>query len=319
MVEMGTIERIDPHVVWPHEAHDFTPWLAENIDLLGAALGMDLELQSSEAPVGSFSLDILAHDLGSDRPVIIENQLESTNHDHLGKLLTYAAGYDAYAAVWLVRDFRDEHRQALDWLNQRTGEDTAFFGVVVEAIKIDGSRPAPQFRVVCMPNDWQKQAAGTGRAGAIAGNVSERGKRYREFLQDLVGTLQEQGSHWGGGKVWPKSYRDFPSGFGGIWYCGAFMQGGKKVKAEISIDRGDAAWNKRLFDSLREREETIQSQLPEPLVWYHTDDVNACRIRVERDGSIYDDPDRLAELHDWMVERLLKFREVFPRHLQELV
>ena len=289
------------------------------MERLGAALGMDLELQSSEAPVGSFALDILAHDLGSDRPVIIENQLEATNHDHLGKLLTYAAGYDAYAAVWLVREFRDEHRQALDWLNQRTGEDTAFFGVVVEAIRIDGSRPAPQFRVVAMPNEWQKQTAGAGRAGAIAGNVSERGERYREFFQDLVDTLQEHEQHWGGGKVGTKSYRHFRSGFGGIWYCAAFMQGGKKIKAEISIDRGDAAWNKRLFDRLKEREKTIQSQLEETLVWYHADGVKACRIRVERDGSIYDAPEKLEDLRDWMVERLLKFREVFTQHLRELV
>ena len=148
MVDLGAIERVDLREVWPHEAQDFTPWLAENLDKLGEALGLDLELQSAEAAVGPFSLDVLARDSGSDRPVIIENQLETSDHDHLGKLLTYAAGYDAYAVVWLTREFRDEHRAALDWLNQRTVEDTAFFGVVVEAWQIDGSRPAPHFRTV---------------------------------------------------------------------------------------------------------------------------------------------------------------------------
>jgi len=128
MVDLGTIEQVDLREVWPHEAQDFTPWLAENLDKLGEALGLDLELHESEAPVGPFFLDVLAHDRGNDRPVIIENQLGSTNHGHLGQLLTYAAGYDAGVIVWLTGDFQDEHRAALDWLNQRTGEDTAFFG-----------------------------------------------------------------------------------------------------------------------------------------------------------------------------------------------
>ena len=131
MVDLGTIEQVDLREVWPHEAQDFTPWLSANLDKLGEALGLDLELHESEAPVGPFSLDVLAHDRGNDRPVIIENQLGSTNHGHLGQLLTYAAGYDAGVIVWLTGDFQDEHRAALDWLNQRTGEDTAFFGVVV--------------------------------------------------------------------------------------------------------------------------------------------------------------------------------------------
>ena len=113
---------------------------------LGAALGLELELQSSEAPVGTLSLDLLARDTGTNRTVIIENQLEPTDHDHLAKLLTYAGGYDANVIVWVAKNFRDEHRQALDWLNQHTDEDTEFFGVVVEVWKIDGSRPTRSIR-----------------------------------------------------------------------------------------------------------------------------------------------------------------------------
>lgn len=111
---LSTIRRVELRNVWPNEATDFTPWLAENIGELGAALGLELGLRQREADVGGYSLDILAHDLNRDRPVVVENQLGSTDHDHLGKLLTYAAGFDANVVVWLTREFRDEHRQALD-------------------------------------------------------------------------------------------------------------------------------------------------------------------------------------------------------------
>lgn len=150
---LAKIERIvDLRATWPNEAQYFTPWLADNIGELGKVLGMDLELKGTEAAVGSYFLDILATDLNSRRPVIIENQLEATDHGHLGQLLTYAAGFDAGVVVWVTRDFRDEHRQALDWLNQRTDENTEFFGVVVELWRIGDSLPAPHFNLVAVPN-----------------------------------------------------------------------------------------------------------------------------------------------------------------------
>ena len=188
MIELSNLDAVDLREVWPNEARDFTPWLADNIEQLSAVLGMDLELRSPEAEVGAFSLDVLAHDLGNDRPVVIENQLESTNHDHLGKLLTYAARYDAQTVVWLVRELRPEHRAALDWLNQRTGEDTAFFGVVIEAWKIGDSLPAPRFNPVVVPNDCQKQMPGQDKNADVSG----KRLRYREFFQALIDTLREE-------------------------------------------------------------------------------------------------------------------------------
>ena len=158
MIEFDAIKKVDPRSIWKHEAHDFTPWLAENLNRLGEAIGIELELLEREADVGDFSLDLLAIDLGRNAPVIIENQLATTDHDHLGKLITYASGYDARVVVWVSTEIREEHRQALDWLNQRTDSNTDFFAVVVEVIQIGDSKPALQFRVAVSPNEWQKSA-----------------------------------------------------------------------------------------------------------------------------------------------------------------
>src|SRR5258708_38743796 len=131
--------------MWPKEAGNFTPWLADHLTALGEALGIELELPAREAPVGDFSLDILARDLGRNRPVIIENQLQPTDHDHLGKMLTYAAGDDASVVAWIAQEMREEHRQTLDWLNQHTDETIDFFCVILQVFKNDDSRPPLPF------------------------------------------------------------------------------------------------------------------------------------------------------------------------------
>ena len=175
--ELGMIEKVRLRSVWEHEAENFTPWLADNISLLGDALGMDIEVRAQETAVGIYWLDILAHDRENDRPVVIENQLGVTDHDHLGKLLTYAAGFDANTMVWVAGEFRDEHREALDLLNQRTGEDTQFFGIEMELSKIGDSLPAPNFKLVAIPRKWRnpKQRVGGGRS-----------ERHRAFYKELV-------------------------------------------------------------------------------------------------------------------------------------
>ena len=317
MMNLGNIQRVSLREVWPNEAQDFTPWLAGNIDKLGNALGMELEAQEAEAPVGPFSLDILARETGNGRPVIIENQLEPTNHDHLGKLLTYAAGYDAYAVVWLTREFRDEYRQALDWLNQRTGENTEFFGVVVEAWRIDDSRPAPHFNLVVTPNDWQKQSFSSVLQGGGTDNISERTERYRQFFQDLVDILREQHQFTNARKGGARSWYSFSSGSSKIGYWANFSQG-RIASVEVYIDRDDGEWNNGLFDRLMERKEGIEAALGEPLVWEPLETRRACRIAVRRPGSIDDDLETLEDVQQWMVDHLLNFKRVFGPHLAEL-
>ena len=315
-IQLATIDKVDLRMVWENEAADFTPWLGENLAALGEALGLDLELQAQEAPVGGFSLDLLAREPNTNRPVIIENQLETTDHDHLGKLITYASGYDANVVVWITREFKDEHRQALDWLNQRSGEDTEFFGVVVEVWKIDDSRPAPHFRVVSAPNDWQKSNVKI----RTTGEPSPQQERYQAFFQNLIDTLREEHSFTGARKGQPMSWYSFSAGHAQrVRYGANFHRDGARV--EVYIDNGDHDWNKEIFDQLSDRREEIQSAIQGDFEWNwdRLDARRASRISVERPGSINDEQKTLDEIHEWMVKNLLEFKRVFGPHLAELV
>ncbi|MDE2940629.1 MAG: DUF4268 domain-containing protein [Chloroflexota bacterium] len=314
--KLAKIERVpDLRGTWPNEAQHFTPWLADNIAELGAALGMDLELQQIEAPVGGYSLDILATDLSSNRPVIIENQLEATDHSHLGQLLTYAAGFDAEAVVWVTREFRDEHRQALDWLNQRTGEDTQFFGVAVELWRIGDSLPAPHFNVVATPNGWRKGTIAY-TTGAASTGSSERGERYRQFFQGLLDVLREVHNFTHARRAPAHSWINFPLGIGGVTY-GANFTGQREARVEVYMGHKDEDRNLMFLEGLQVYEEQIQSRLG-ILDWQPLENRKACRIALSRRGSIEDDDDSLAEIQDWMVDNLLKFQQVFGPLLTEL-
>ena len=316
MAELSKIEKVDLRDIWPHEAQHFTPWLSDHISELGEALGLDLESQSQEAPVGGYSLDILAHDMGSNRPVIIENQLEGTNHDHLGKLLTYASGYDANIVVWIAREFRDEHRQALDWLNQRTDENTEFFGVVVELWKIDHSRPAVNFNLVSTPNEWRKEnVSGKSQPGTA---TSERNERFRVFFQGLIDTMREDHKFTRARRGQPYAEYSFPAGHGQRVKYRAGFPGGGRARVAVYIDHTDKDWNKGLFDKLANQMTAIELELDESLEWERLDNRRASRIASVRAGSIDDDQETLEQIQDWMVDCLLKFKEVFTPYLDEL-
>ena len=304
--ELGRIEKIDLREAWPNEAEDFTPWLSEQgLDELGEALGLELEMQSREAPVGSFALDMLCTELGTKRTVIIENQLEKTDHDHLGKLLTYAGGFDANVIVWIAKEFRDEHRQALELLNQRTGEDTEFFGLVIELWKIGNSHPAPHFKMVVAPN-------------RIIKGESERNRRYREFFQKLIDSLREVGFIKKALVAQPSNSYYFSAGHADRVRYGARLTGRGEARIEIYIDSDDREWNKVLFDKLMKHRDDIESYLSESLEWERQDDRRHSIVAISRKGSIDDNPEKLEETRDWMVEKLLDFKRVFGPMLDEL-
>lgn len=305
MKQLSKIKRLNLRDVWAKEASDFTPWLAENIEELGKALGMDLELEAKETSVGDFSLDLLAKDLGTSRMVVVENQLTQTDHDHLGKLLTYAAGFGASVVIWVAESIREEHRQALEWLNQRTDTDTEFFGVVIEVLQIDDSKPACNFKPVVFPNEWQK----TKRSQAV-GSVSSKGEAYRQYYQPLIDELREKHKFTGARVAQPQNWYAFSSGVSGI-YVSAVFAGNDTARVELYIDLRDFETNKALFDWLHGQKDTIEKECGFPLQWERLDERRASRITVNRSGSIESSAEELEQIHKWQIERLLIFKKVF--------
>lgn len=310
MSNFGELKKVPLRDIWSHEAQDFTPWLASNIEALGDALGLELELTEREASVGGFSLDLLAKDLGSSRTVIIENQLTQTDHDHLGKLLTYAAGFNASTVIWVSEVVRDEHRQALEWLNQRTDTETQFFAVVVEVLKIDDSKPAFNFKPVVFPNEWQKS-----KKQKTSTNSSSKGEKYRAYYQALIDELRENHKFTGARIGQPQNWYSFSSGIQGVLYSAVFAQGGK-ARAEIYIDQGDQEKNKMLFDALKEREDEITANYGSVLEWERLDDKRASRIAIYREGMIESSDSELEEIRKWHIDNLLKIKKVFTPQVQ---
>ena len=245
---------------------------------------------------------------------IIENQLGTTDHTHLGQILTYAAGYNASVIVWIAKEFRDEHRAALDFLNSRTGEDTEFFGVGVELWRIEGSRAAVNFDLVVTPNEWRKRAAVTSREGG----TSERGEKYRLFFQALMDALREEHQFTRARKAQPQSWYSFSSGTRWFTYGASFAANGR-ARVELYIDSTDRERNKQAFDRLKEQKEGLESELKTTLEWRRLENRRASGISVLRPGSIDDNQETLEEISRWMIDRLLAFRRVFGPRLPELV
>ena len=316
---LAKIERVDLSEVWANEAQHFTPWLAENIDELGETLRMQLEWQETEAAVGRFSLDIRAIATSpdrEDRSVVIENQFGMTNHDHLGKLLTYAAGFNANVAVWLTGDFRDEHKQALDWLNEHTDEKTEFFGVFIELLRIGDSLPAPLFNLFATPKNWERQPDRK-KSGEASSAPSERAERYGNFFQPLVDTLRQKHNFTNARKAGPNHWVSFSTGHRQIKW-GANFTRPQLARVEVYIDR-EASWNANLLENLKQRKDEIENKLGQTLDWQPLENRRACRIALTRSGSIDANPNELSEIGQWMIDNLLKFKDVFSPHLTELV
>lgn len=307
--ELGMLEHLEPRALWTHEGYDFTPWLAENLDLLAEALGLDLELVQTEAAVGPFNADITARDTGRDRQVIIENQLEPTDHGHLGQLITYAAGLDAAVIVWISPEIREEHRQAIDWLNRHTSEKIEFFAISLEVVRIGDSKPAVVFRLAASPNAWSKTVS-----SSPAPQLSSRESAYQEFFQGVMDELREKHQFTNAKKAQPQSWYAFTSGaVSGITYNAAFASK-DRLRAEVYIDVWDMALNKAIYDSLLAQRTEIEVQTGE-LAWERLDQRRACRIALVRTKASIDDVGQQGEaMRTWLVQALLTLKKSFgPR------
>jgi Domain of unknown function (DUF4268) len=305
MVELGRLERVDPRSIWEHEAANFTPWLLANAERLAEALGIEIELDVAEHAVGGYSLDLIGRDLSNGAVLIVENQLATTDHSHLGQVLTYAAGTAASTIVWIATAFREEHRQALDWLNENTGEATHFFGIELEVVRIGDSVSAPLFNVVVQPNDWQKQV----RAATRSTGTGVRGSLYQEFWKRFFERLKAEHPDWRRGGTPPaQNWIDMTSPIKGTWFSCSFGQN-DRLKAELNIDLGDATQNSELLDRFREHQQLIETSFGRPLSWEELPSRRSCRIADYLEGCNVDQNARYDEFIDWFFDAGARFRK----------
>ncbi|MCY3930000.1 MAG: DUF4268 domain-containing protein [Acidobacteria bacterium] len=315
---LGKIRKLKLREAWPNEASDLTPWLAEHPGLLSETLGIgDLEVQETEKRVGDYRADLVLESV--DGTVVVENQLDHTDHDHLGKLLTYGAGERARTVVWIARRFRDEHRAALDWLND-ISEDTDFFGVELELWQIDGSRPAPRLNVVAMPNDWAREATRK-RRGDERSPTKESQLRYwtafREVLLSAEGPARPQ-------KARPDNYLIIAIGRAGFHLAGGTNSRESWIRAELYFNHGDLKQRpphrgaNAYFDALEQDRAPIERELGFPLEWEGLSTKGACRVAVYKRGCDPTDESAWPAQHEWLADRLTRLHQVLAPRLRAL-
>jgi hypothetical protein len=319
-MKLGRIVPVDIRTVWQKEAGDFTPWLAEeeNLAALGEALHLgELSLQSTELRVGDFSADIVAVDEGGVQ-VLVENQLEPTDHRHLGQVLTYLAGIGSNEAsvVWVSARFREEHRAAIDWLNRSTIEGYDFFAVEIEVIRIGDSAPAPRFNVVAMPNDWARQARQAVRS-ASSEAPSETGALYQQYWLALREPYQAEGEKGCFPKAWPRQWLPFRIGRSGFQLAAVANKSERVIRVELYMrQKGMPA--KQAFNTLLEQRAEIEAAFGGPLDWQLLPERVASRIVIHLADADVTDRSDWPRQHSWIVKQLSRFRQVFTERVKAL-
>lgn len=311
---LGRLQQVDLRKVWLNESNHFTPWLAsdENISLLADALGMEFECESQEKGVGPFRADIVCRDTTDSTLVLIENQLERTDHTHLGQLLTYAAGLDAVTVVWIAERFTDEHRAALDWLNENTGEKISFFGLEIELWQIGNSPIAPKFNIVCKPNDWTKGGvAATGAGGG--GAPTETKMLQQEYWRALREVLVERKSSLKPQKAHPQHWLTVSIGRSNFNLAALVNTPEDRIGVELYLGGREA---KDHYRALEAQKEDIERALGQKLDWRELPEKEASRILLMRPNSSIKNRSIWPEQHAYLADLLERFNSVFrPRVL----
>ena len=309
--KLGRLRKVALRECWEREDSDFTPWLAgeDNIALLGETIGIELEVQQEEASVGPFRADILCRDTASNEMVIIENQLERTDHSHLGQTLTYAAGLDAVTVIWIAARFTEEHRAALDWLNRITHEEFRFFGIEIEVWKIGNSEPAPKFNLVAKPNDWSKTVKeSSGRTGALTGGQTAQVEYWTSFGIHL----QEQDARFRPPKPYPSNWMNWGLGRTGLHML--VIVNAKELLVGVEVEsRSHPTWFQKLLDD----RDVIESELGFSLDWEEKPGNKHSRLSIRKKLNSRD-RETWPTAHAWMFKHMDAVDKVFRPRVKEL-
>lgn len=310
-MKLGRLEKVELRQFWIKEDRHFTPWLAEedNIKLLGDTIGIELEVKGQEENVGLFRADILCIDTSNNHYVLIENQLERTDHTHLGQLMTYAAGLDAVTIVWIAPQFSEQHRAALDWLNRITDDSFSFFGIEVELYRIGESDAAPLFRIVSKPNDWAKGVRTT--ASGLA--TSARGQIRQEYWTEFKLFMETNGSALKVGSPSDRLYSNFSIGSSKA-HVVAYVKTREKTLNTYLWFSGPN--HKENFDELLRRcSDRSREALGKDIVWNRNDGNNSAHVARISAGDYTDQADWPRQFA-WFKENVERFAIFFKSEVE---
>ena len=313
-IVLGKLTKVeDLRTVWKHEASDFTRWLAEseNMALLSETIGLDITTVQVEDNVGDFNVDIYAIDETSGKRIIIENQLEKTNHDHLGKIITYASGKDANYIVWIVKKARNEHRQAIDWLNEHTDSELNFFLIEMELWKIGNSDVAPKFQIICQPNDWTKMVKETYGTG----ETTELKTKQGEFWDDFNTYCKQAKVDFSLRKALPHHWYDIAIGTSRA-HVSLWLNSKKKyISCNLYIGGRDRDENKDLYSYILANKDEVERALGNNIEWYLLENKKASIIGINNSLD-FNDEESWEQMFEWFAETATKFKQVFYNLIQ---
>lgn len=307
-MKLGKLQEVDIRTLWSHEQYDFSEWLSkvENLELLNEAIGLTLSEVEKEVYVGAYRCDLVGIDETTGDKVIIENQLEQSNHDHLGKIITYASGLDAKVVVWIVKEAREEHRSAIEWLNNNTSEKLNFFLIEIHAYQIGDSLCAPKFEIVEKPNGFIKNAKSQSGSGDYNKSQGERIEFWTRFSDVLV----ERGKPFNVRKATTDHWYDIAIGTSDVHVSLTLVNKDGCVGVELYISD-----NKNLFDKLYSQKDEIEEKLGLQPDWQRLDGKKASRVLYRMPGLNFDDHSNYDQLMNEMIDKAVLFAKVFKKYI----
>jgi hypothetical protein len=316
-MELGRLEKVDIRSVWPNEEKDFTPWVEKNIELIANKIDVELEDVSRETRVGSFSADLVCKIVGTEKEAIIENQFGESDHDHLGKLLTYSSGREAKVAIWIAEKFRDEHVKALEYLNENSIDNgLSFFAIEITVKKIGDSKPAPELTIIIKPNKWAKDIS----SRPLSEKDIVRGKLRLEFFSKIAEEYKKLNPSWNKVKAQANHWLSFGSGKRGLNFGWVFRStNGYRFALELYIDVNDEEENLSILNQLKNKKVEIESELGLAVDFQELPDSRACRVEASIPTGVpftkLSDKQK-GELINWGTKEMKKFSAIMQKHIQ---